>query len=207
MANLIFAISRTYGSGGRVIGKRIAEMLDFNFYDKDLLKLASDESGISEQLFNLADEYKKTSIFKPISVYKDKLFPPNSDNFVSEDNLFNYQAKVIKELAQKSSCVIMGRCADYILKDSEQNVVKAFIHAPLDCCIENVCDMYSISEKEAQKRIEKIDKERYEYHKYYTGKSWNDVSNYDICLDSSVLGFEKTARVLIDYAKTKFNIQ
>lgn len=128
---IVITIARQYGSGGLTIGKMLAQKLGVHFYDKELLKLASEDSGINEALFVNADEkIKNTILFKIAhSVYHGELIPPESDDFVSTQNLFNYQAKIIKQLANEEACVIVGRCADFILKDYD-NVLSAFIHAP-----------------------------------------------------------------------------
>lgn len=204
MANLVFAISRTFGSGGRIIGHKISEMLSCDFYDKELIKLASIDSGINERLFSKADENKKPGLFKSTGVYRDELITPDSSDFVSDENLFNYQAKIVKGLALAKNCVIVGRCSDYVLRNEDINLVKVFIHAPEKVCVNTVMEMYSLSEKDAAKRVEKIDKARSEYYKYYTGNEWDDVNNFDICLDSSVLGYDKTAKAIIEYAKLRF---
>lgn len=206
MANLVFAISRTFGSGGRIIGRKISEILDCDFYDKDLIKLASIDSGINEQLFIKADETKKSGIFKSTSVYRDELISPDSDDFISNDNLFNYQAKVIKQLANNKNCVIVGRCADYVLRNCGENLVKVFVHAPHEFCLKEVSEIYGLSVMDAAKRIDKTDRSRADYYKYYTGKSWNDVSNYDLCIDSSLQSFDKSALSIIDYAKRRFDL-
>jgi hypothetical protein len=201
----VITIARGYGSGGRTIGKMLSEELGIPYYDRDLLRLASDDSGINEQLFAKADEkLKKTLLFRIASkVYKGELIPPDSDDFVSNDNLFNYQAKIIKELADTESCIIIGRCADYILKDYP-NVVKLFVHAPLEDCIKTLKEMTGKSEKELEKQIASIDKHRIEYYKYYTGRNWGDAKNYDLCLNSSQLGFDKCVEIVKAYLDIRF---
>ena len=131
MKNVVITIARQYGSGGRTIGEMLAKKLNIHYYDKDLMKLASDDSGINEALFVNADEKIKSSRLFHIakSAYNGELIPPESDDFTSTDNLFNYQAKIIRELAQEEPCVIIGRCADYVLKDCP-NGLSVFIHAP-----------------------------------------------------------------------------
>lgn len=202
--NFVITIARGYGSGGKTIGKMLAKELGVNFYDRDILRMASDESGISEALFAQSDEKLKNSIlFKTAkNVYKGEIIPPDSDDFVSNDNLFNYQAKVIKELAQKESFVIAGRCADYILKDYK-NIIKVFVHAPLEHCIDVVSQMRNISRKDAMKYIEKTDKRRGEYYHYYTGNDWNDARNYDLCLNSGELDYERCVEIIKDYMGIK----
>ena len=190
--NIVITIARQYGSGGKTIGTMLANKLHIPYYDKDLMKLASDESGINEALFVNADEKVNNSLLYKISknVYQGELIPPESDDFTSNDNLFNYQAKIIRKLAEENSCVIIGRCADFVLQDYD-NVLSVFIHAPKDFCIEQASKKHSLSPKELEKLINKTDKKRAEYYKYHTGREWTDARNYDLCLDSSKLGFER----------------
>ena len=128
---IVITINREYGSGGKTIGEMLSEELGIHYYDKEILKLAADDSGISEALFNNADtNFKSTRLFKVArSIYNGELIPPESEDFTSTQNLFNYQAKIIKRLAQEESCIIVGRCGNFILKDME-NVVRVFTHAP-----------------------------------------------------------------------------
>lgn len=143
--NIVITIARQYGSGGRTIAQMLSERLGIHYYDKELLKLASEDSGINEDLFRNADEHVKTTqLFKIAhSVYKGELIPPESDDFTSMENLFNYQAKIIKKLAeQDESCIIVGRCAEYVLKDYD-NVLSVFIHAPHEYCMEQAAKKQS----------------------------------------------------------------
>lgn len=203
---VVITIARQYGSGGRTIGEMLAKDMGIHYYDKELIKLASEDSGINERLFVNADEkIKMTKLFKTVkNVYKGQLIPPESDNFVSDNNLFNYQAKVIKELAEEESCVIIGRCADYVLKDYD-NVLSVFIHAPKDYCMEQAAKKVSMHSKELEKYIAKTDKRRAEYYKFYTGREWTDARNYDLCLDSSKLGFERCVEEIKAYIDVRFH--
>lgn len=203
--NIVITIARQYGSGGKTIGEMLSKELNIPYYDKDLMKLASEESGINEALFVKADEnVKNTTLFKAAKkVYQGELIPPESDDFTSNVNLFNYQAKIMKELASTESCVIIGRCADYILKDFD-NVLSVFIHAPKDFCIEQAAKKHSMSEKELERFIAKTDKKRADYYKYYTGREWTDARNYDLCLNSSKLGFERCVEEIKAYMKVRF---
>lgn len=203
--NVVITIARQYGSGGRTIGEMLSKDLGIPYYDKELLKFASEESGINESLFVKSDEkIKNNSLFRIAkNVYQGELIPPESDDFTSNDNLFNYQAKIIKELANEESCVIIGRCADYVLKDYD-NVLSVFIHAPEDFCIEQAAKKHSMGLKELDRFIAKTDKRRGDYYKYYTGREWTDARNYDLCLDSSKLGFECCVEEIKAYIKVRF---
>lgn len=205
MNKCVITIARQYGSGGRTVGEMLAKDLGIHYYDKELMKLASEDSGINEALFVKADEkVKNTLLFRVAkNAYNGELIPPESEDFVSNDNLFNYQAKIIKQLAEEESCVIMGRCADYILRDYE-NVLSVFVHAPKDFCMEQAAKKLSMSAKEIEKYIARTDKCRADYYKYHTGREWTDARNYDLCLDSSKLGFDRCVEEIKAYMKVRF---
>lgn len=199
MDHFVITIARGYGSGGRTIGKKLSEILSVPFYDRDLIYMASEESGINVRLFGQADEHVEKGIFQPLSKpYQGGLIPPESSDFVSEENIFNYQAKVIKDLAAEKSCIIIGRCADYLLRDMD-NVLRVFIWAPFETCVSTIMDLQSLSEKDAARKIKKIDSHRSDYYRYYTGRDWQDYSNYDLCLNTQKLGFDKTCDVIVNY--------
>ena len=205
MENVVITIARQYGSGGKTIGAMLAKDLGINCYSREILKLASDESGINERLFGQKDERLKIpSWFKPLErPYEGDLIPPESSGFVSDDNLFNYQAKIIKDLAGIESCVIVGRCADYVLRNYP-NVISVFIHADSEFCIERALERNSMTRKEMEKFIAKTDKFRGDFYKYHTGREWTDARNYDLCLDSGKLGFEKCVEEIKSYKKIRF---
>ena len=200
MKNTVITIARSYGSGGRTLGKLLAEELHINCYDRELLRMASDESGINEAMFGAADEKKKNqSLFRIAqNIYKGEIFPPDSDVFTSDDNLFNYQAKVIKELAASESCVIIGRCADFVLKDFD-NITRLFLYAPKENCIQRILNQEGGDEKEISKKIDKIDKYRAEYYRYYTGRNWYDARNYDFCIDTSSRSYSNLIGLVKSY--------
>lgn len=205
MERVVVTIARQYGSGGKTIGKMLAEDLGIKAYSREILKIASEESGISETLFNKADEkLKTTSLFGIVKrEYKGELLPPESEGFVSDQNLFNYQAKIIKDLAENESCVIVGRCADYILKD-RPNVVSVFIHASPEYCIRQSIERGAYTGKDVEKFIQKTDKYRGDFYHYYTGRVWNDARNYDLCLNSEKLGFEGCVEAIKAYIQVRF---
>ncbi len=205
MKKVVFTIARQYGSGGKTVGKMLAEELGINFYNQEILEMASEDSGIRLELFNQADEKLRNNPLwgNQTRIYKGGLITPDKDGFVSPDNLFNYQAKVIKELAEKESCVIVGRCADFVLKD-RADVMSVYVHAPMDYCIARGMERNSMDEREMEKFIIKTDKYRGNFYHYYTGNSWYDARNYDLCLDSSKLGFDGCVDAIKAYAKVRF---
>lgn len=203
----VITIARGYGSGGRTIGKMLSKDLGIPFYDREIIYMASEDSGINLELFGKLDEKVRKGIFDPPTRrYTGKLIPPESSDFVSDENLFNYQAKIIKELADKESCIIVGRCADYVLKD-RTDVASVFVWAPMENCIKNVMALEPLNEKEAEREIKKIDRYRREYYRYYTGKEWDDYTNYELCLNSALLGFDKCAECIKSFVEIKLDIK
>lgn len=199
----IVTIARGYGSGGRTIGKMLADSLGVKFYDKDLIRMASDVSGINESLFGQSDEKTKSGVFGKPGVYKGEVIAPGKSGFISEENLFNYQAMVIKQIAGEGSCVIVGRCADYVLRD-DPSVVRVFIYADEEACIKNAADVKGITDRrEALKTIASTDKERAAYYKAHTGRDWIDARNYDLCLNSGNLGFDKCVEIITNFIGIK----
>lgn len=204
---IIITIARGYGSGGKTVGKTLAKELGIPFYDRQILYMASDDSGINLGLFQKNDEDVNKGLFDPSThMYDGSIIPPEDSKFTSKENLFNYQAKIIKMLAEKESCVIVGRCADFILKDNS-DVVKVFIWAPHDSCVETVMDMFDMTEKEADKKIRKIDRHRSEFYRYYTCREWDNARNYDLCLNSADLGFDGCVEAIKAYIEVLKNVK
>lgn len=204
MSKFIITIARTCGSGGSYVAEELETKLGIKLYGQDILQLASEDSGISIDLFARSDEELHSNpLFRFTKyIYDGKLIPPSSSEFTSEENLFNYQAKVLKELAEKENFVVIGRCADFVLKDAE-NLVKVFICADRNDRINTESARLSISRSEAERRIDKVDKKRTNHYNYFTGADRDDMTNYDICLNTSHLSYEKCADVIIDYMKAK----
>ncbi len=205
MKNIVITIARQYGSGGRTVGEMLANELGIHYYDKELIKLASEESGINEGLFLEADEkFRKSGFLRvPVNVYDGKIIGPESSDFTSPDNLFVFQVKSIKKLAQTQPCVIVGRCADFVLKDFD-NVLSVFVHAPHDFLMQEAGKVQPLKGKELERFCAKEDKYRAEYYKHHTGQDWTDAMNYDLCLDSSKLGFEKCVEAIKAHARVRF---
>ena len=203
MEKYIITIARGFGSGGKTIAQLLSKTLDIKYYDKELIRLASENSGINEALFNLVDETHKKMLFKK---YDNKaVYSPDSEEFLSKDNLFNFQAEIIRRLAERpESCIIVGRCAHYLLKDRE-DTVRAFIYAEPAHCIQRIMERYGLDAREAEKLLLKTDRERAQYHKYFTGTEWNDARNYDICLNTSIMSDEECVRLIIDYLKIRLH--
>ena len=200
MDKFVITVARETGSGGHNITRKLSEALGVPYYDRDLLRKASEVSGIHERLFGAADERigLKEMLSAAEKVYTGEVLPPDSDDFTSTRNLFSFQAKIIKELAETESCIILGRCANYLLAD-RKDVLRVFIHAPLEAREERVAS-YSLawSPREVTKYIRLEDKRRASYYRYYTGEEWRDTAGYDLSLDSSVLGEEGCVQRILD---------
>ena len=200
MDKFVITVARETGSGGHNITRKLSEALGVAYYDRDLLRKASEVSGIHERLFGAADERigLKEMLSAAEKVYTGEVLPPDSDDFTSTRNLFSFQAKIIKELAETESCIILGRCANYLLAD-RKDVLRVFIHAPLEAREERVAS-YSLawSPREVTKYIRLEDKRRASYYRYYTGEEWRDAAGYDLSLDSSVLGEDGCVQRILD---------
>ncbi len=208
MRNYVITISRGFGSGGKQVGLQIAGELKIKLLDKELLRLASDESGISEELFTLANEKFNRSLLKKVpnrEAYGNVLTPENR-KFVSEINLFNYQVKILRMLAQTESFIVMGKAANYVLRDLP-NVVSVSIHAPCEDCVQAIMARTGMPEQDAGKMVRRTDKYRADYHKYYTGEDWKDALNYDLCINSSRVGRDNCAGIIKKCVSEKLGIR
>ncbi len=204
---MIITIARQFGSGGREIGKKLASKLNIPFYDKELLLHAAEMSGLSEEIVSHFDEQPTNSLLYSLSTGVYSLNDAGVVNFAQPVNqrVFQAQFDAIRALAEKGPCVIVGRCADYVLENHE-NVVRVFLHADLEERIHRVAEYDGISAAEAKTRITKSDKKRANYYNFYSGKKWGVASSYDLCINTSALGYEQTVNFIAEYvekARTK----
>lgn len=202
---VIITIGRQFGSGGREIGQKLSEKLGISFYDKELLAMASKESGLCEEIFQLHDE-KPTNSFLYSLVMDTYSMSYASQHYVDmpiNQKVFLAQFDSIKKLAEKEACVIVGRCADYALEDRD-DMVSIFIHSDMDTRIKRISESYNLKNNAAKDLIIKTDKKRANYYNYYTNKKWGDSRSYHMCINSNVLGIDKTVDVIIDYIQEKF---
>ena len=183
--NTIITISRQYGSGGREIGKKLAEELEIPFYDKELLSRAAKDSGICEELFENHDE-------KPTNSFLYSLVMDTSSSFTDmpiNQKIFLAQFNAIKAIANEGPCVIVGRCADYALEEYS-NCISVYIHSSMKNRIRRIAQKYDLTDAKAKDRITKTDKKRASYYNYYSNKKWGDASSYHMCLDSGRFGID-----------------
>lgn len=198
MANKIITITRQYGSGGREIGQKLAEQIGVEFYDNKLLDVAAGNSGIHKSHFEENDEKRPNSFLYLLSTTYGQGGVP------FDDTLFFAQLNAIQKIASEQSCVIIGRCADYALRDFE-GVVNIFICAPLEVRVKRAIEVYDIAEKHAEDYVKRIDKQRTSYYNYYTDKRWGSPSNYQLCIDSSALGIDGSVTLLKQFLDDYYN--
>ena len=199
MEKKIITISREFGSGGRTIGRLVAEKLGIPFYDKELVDHIALESGFAPHYVEENGEHAPSgSIFS--YAFAHQSVPGVMNGLSTADFLWNIQCNVILQLADKGPCVIVGRNADYILKDRE-DVLHIFIHADKDFRADRIVRLYGESEKSPKARLSEKDKRRKVNYQHYTGRTWGDSHNYDICLDSSNLGVENCVQIIVDMVK------
>lgn len=186
--HVVITIAREYGSGGRYIGRLIADKLGIKFYDKDFVTTLSEQTGLSEEYIENNEQRRNTL---------DALNNGYYFNLSNSDELFVKESKLIKELAEKESCVIIGRCSDFILKDNE-DTINIFVYSNMEDKIKRVVERYGLNQKDAEKEIKNIDKQRSNHYKHYTGKKWGENQNYDLCINSDALGVEKSADLICE---------
>lgn len=202
--NLIITIGRQFGSGGREIGKILAEMLNIKYFDKELILEASKASGLCAEHFERSDEKAPNRFLNALSKgwLSGASGIPTSGEW-SDEMIFKVQADVIREIAQKQSAVIVGRCADYILRDYP-GCVSVFIHAHIDDCVHRIVSRNcGVSEHEARELALKRNKIRTAYYNFYTDKVWGDGASYDICINSSAIGTQAAAMLIAEFARKK----
>lgn len=195
--NIIITIAREYGSGGRYVGKLLSEKLGIKLYDKSLISLVSDESGLSAEYI---EENEQTINGKLLANFNSQYY----NNLSNDDNLFIAESNAIKEIASKESCIIVGRCADYILKNND-NVFSVFLYNSDESKVNRAVKYYGLNEKNALKEIQKINKSRENHYKYYTNKNWRDMSNYSLAINVDTFGVEKTADIIKESIKSLDN--
>lgn len=200
--NTVITIGRQYGSGGREIGKKISEILKIGYYDDELISLAAKNSGMSSDALSDADEKATNSLLYTLAL-GGSLFSGNAAlayEMPINDKLYIAQSDIIKDLASRESCVIIGRCADYVLKEIP-DVINVFIYADIETRAARVATRRNITEAKAKDIIIKTDKQRANYYNYYTSRKWGRIENYDICIDSGKTGTQKAAEIIAEYAK------
>lgn len=188
MSNRVITISREFGSGGRTIGRKVAEKLGIPCYDAMLIQKIAEESGYAADYIREEGEYATGG-------WLSTVFSDRTMGMTNQDKLWTIQSRVITELAEKASCVIVGRCADYILRD-KADCLNVFIHASLEKRAERIVTEYGEREETPEQRLKEKDKRRAAYHRFYTDMKWGHAQNYHVCLDSGKLGLDKCVEII-----------
>ena len=204
MKHIIINIGRQLGSGGHDIGRMLALDFQAKYYDRELLNLAAQESGLSERIFEQNDE--KKGFFRGLLNFGTPHLGGGDDKpGLSQESLFQFQSEAIIKAAREGSCVFVGRCADYVLRDFG-NTVNIFISAPMSFRIDQIMNKQHLDPETARKFIEQKESKRAAYYNYYTGKKWGAAESYDLCIDASILGIMETEKLIADFIRKKFEI-
>ena len=193
MAHRIITINRMYGSGGRLLGKALAEKLGIGFYDKELIQMASEKNQIPYKELEKVDE-KKASQWR-LPVKEQMQMQPQYNFHPMNDVLFETQSQIIRELGQKEDCIIVGRCANYILGDK---CFSLFVYAPFEYRVQSIMERLGREEKSARALVKKMDKTRKSYYEFFTDEKWKDLNNYQMCIDTSRFDQEFLLKILAD---------
>ena len=198
--NNIITITRQFGSGGHDIGEALAKKLGIPFYDKELISIAAKESGICPEVFEAVDEKATNSLLYSLSVglYSFGSGFTNTGELPVNDRLYILQHKIIKELAEKENFVVVGRCADYVLRDND-NVVKVYIYADIEHRTQRAIERQKIDPARARQAVLKADKNRANYYSFYSGKKWGFADNYDLCINSTFLTTEQAVNIITEF--------
>ena len=202
MENFVVTFARGFGTGGKVIASQLAKELGIHCYENRILTLASQMSGLDENVFHEVNEkIRQTNSISSFlkGLPRSKSYIARNEKFVSDDKLFEYQSEIIRSLAEKESCVIVGKCADYVLRD-KPNAVSVYIEAPRDFCVQRTMENMGVTEEVAHATIERTDKFRADYYEYYThGNYWTNPVNYDMTLNSQKVGVENCVKMIEEY--------
>jgi cytidylate kinase len=204
--SLVITIGRQFGSGGRDIGEKVAEYFDIPFYDKELVEMAAQKSNISKEALKEVDEHATNSFLYSLASGNYSLRGINAPIYYEmpiNDKLFIAQAEVIKDVARKGSCVIVGRCADYVLENEDIDMLNVFIYGGTDYRAKRVMEAFDIPHSKARDKVNKTDKQRRTYYDYYTSRDWGVMSNYDLCVNAEKFGISGAANLIINCAKSK----
>ena len=205
MNNFIISIGRQLGSGGKEIAEKLGERLNIKVYDKTLLEVAAKESGLDTTVFETADEQEHTGFFSGLfSIHGSMGDYLTTSSCIENDKLFEIQSETIRGIAERENCIIVGRCAEYVLRDHPCRI-SVFIYADEGCRVRRIMERNGLTENKAIDQMNKVDHRRASYYNFYTGQKWGRYENYTLAVNSSALGIEDTARMIADFALTVRN--
>lgn len=191
----IITISREFGSGGRTVGKLVADQLGYKFYDKEIIEKVAEETGFSKAYISQRGEHSPSS-----SAFSYSFMGRSHDGLSTDDYLFSVQRKIILKLAEEGNCVIVGRCADYILRNRD-DVLNVFVHAPKPWRAKRIVEVYGSNKYRPERRLDDKDKKRRVNYKYYTDREWGNYENYDLSLNTASIGVERCADIIAEIAR------
>ena len=199
---IVLTVARQFGSGGHDVAKKVSELLDIPFYDREIIGLAAKKSGLSENLFDGLDEKPTTSLLYSLvmGVQSGTGAYWRYGDMTGADNVFRIQSQIIRSIAEKDSCVIVGRCADYILRE-EERLINVFVRADIDYRTQRIMEKYDMKEKVALDYINKTDKRRGSFYNFYKNIIWGNVDNYDLSIATDKIGVDKAAQMIVEYIK------
>lgn len=202
MAKTIITVARQFGSGGHEVAEKTAKLLKIPFYDKELISLAAKESGLSETLFEDIEEKPTTSLLFSLvmGLQTGQATQYHYGDFINTDAIFRIQSQVIRTLAERDSCVIVGRCSDYVLRE-ETNLINVFVHADIEQRTQRIMELYNLKEKEALDVILKNDSHRSSFYNFYANKVWGSVDNYHLSVNTSKITLDEAADIIASYVK------
>ena len=204
----VINIGRPLGSGGKAVGEAVAARLGIGVYDKQLINLAAEQSGICPEIFEKADEKESRNLFATFIGYLRSPFVGSEysgSNVLSSDALFKIQSDVIRDIASRESCIFVGRCADYILRDHPR-AVNVFVTGAPEDRVRRLCEQENVTPEEAEAQMERTDARRASYYDYFSSGKWGEAATYHLCIDSSVLGIEGTADFIREFAERKLKM-
>lgn len=193
----VITISRQYGSGGRYVGKMLSERLGIPFYDNEIITMCAKKSGYSESLFEKAEQFTNGSLLYSLTMFGQ---PTGVGGLPLSEKVYIIQSDVIKHFAEQGPCIVIGRCADYVLKE-HTDAINFFLYSDIEHRIKRAVNYYGIDEKKARDEILKKDKKRAAYYNYYTGERWGDLANYHLSLNTDSIGIENCVNILEMYVK------
>lgn len=203
---LVITINREYGSGGKIIGMTLSKRLGIPYYDDEIISMASEHSAVGEQYFRMNDERPGNNLLQRIvgGIKNANNKPTIGDHITSPDNLFRFESEVIRELAKNESCILIGRCSDFVLSSAgEDDFISIFVYADLSTKVDRVMEVDGVDAKEALKRVQKNNRIRKEYYKYYTGDEWDDMTHYDLPLNTSKISLDVGVELILQYLKLR----
>ena len=191
---IIINIGRQFGGGGLGVAHELGRKLGIPVYDKELIQKAAQDSGFSKELFEERDEKKR--FFSLSSIFANRY--SDTENYMSDSGLFKIQSDTIRKIAEQGSAIIVGRCADYALREYD-NVINVFLHGDVEKRVQRAVDAYGIDYAKAAEEVIKTDKQRASYYNFYTGRKWGDIQNYDLTIDSTLIGIDNTVKIIKEF--------